>query len=79
MVEWLRSLVAQCEAANVPAFVKQLGAVSVYSDSGTTWPAGLTHEPHPSGLRVLLRDKKGGNPEEWPVGLRVRQFPGVLP
>lgn len=26
-------------------------------------------------VRVLLRDRKGGNPDEWPQDLRVRQFP----
>lgn len=25
--------------------------------------------------RVCLQDKKGGNPEEWPADLRVREFP----
>lgn len=75
VAEWLRSLVAQCQAAQVPVFVKQLGSVSVYSDPGTTWPAGLTHEPHSLGLRVLLRDRKGGDPADWPANLNVREFP----
>jgi len=25
--------------------------------------------------RITLRDRKGGNPDEWPTGLRVREFP----
>jgi protein gp37 len=28
-------------------------------------------------VRVHLRDRKGGDPSEWPADLRVRQFPGV--
>ena len=26
---------------------------------------------------VLLDDRKGGNPDEWPEDLRVREMPGV--
>jgi protein gp37 len=29
----------------------------------------------PDGLIQLLRDKKGGNPDEWPQDLRVRESP----
>jgi protein gp37 len=52
--EWIRSLVKQCETADVPVFVKQLG-------SG--WA-------HANGC-----DGKGGEPQQWPADLRVRQFP----
>lgn len=80
-VAWVRSIVQQCEAAAVPVFVKQLGArpemfVSVRSaDDGVgAWAAQAT------GGGVLtplcLRDRKGGDPSEWPIDLRVRQFPG---
>ena len=27
--------------------------------------------------QVRLRDRKGGDPEEWPANLRVRQWPNV--
>jgi hypothetical protein len=26
---------------------------------------------------MILEDEKGGDPEEWPCNLRVRQFPEV--
>jgi protein gp37 len=29
------------------------------------------------GVRLHLKDKKGGDPAEWPEGLRVREFPKV--
>ena len=29
--------------------------------------------------RIVLRDPKGGNPDEWPEDLRVREFPGGAP
>lgn len=29
-------------------------------------------------VRVLLQDRKGGDPSEWPLALRVREFPGEV-
>jgi protein gp37 len=62
-VEWIRSIVSQCKAAGVPCFVKQLGKVP-------TW-AGMAPP------RVFL-DKKGGDIDEWPEDLRVREYPTPL-
>jgi protein gp37 len=63
-VEWARSIVEQCRAAGVPAFVKQLGAA--WASAEARGPAGFT-------------DPKGGDPEEWPEDLRVREWPEVRP
>jgi protein gp37 len=63
-VEWIRSVVGQCKAAGVPVFVKQLGAVST-----ETLP--YTQET----VRVRLRSRKGDDMDEWPVDLRIREFP----
>ena len=72
--EWARSLVRQCRDAGVACFVKQLGAGPVAdppAESGRHLRGDL-------GVRVLrLRDRKGGDPAEWPEDLRVRQFPEV--
>jgi protein gp37 len=46
-IEWARSIIAQCKAADVPCFVKQMGA-SFYEDRGST------------RRRILLDDRKGG-------------------
>jgi protein gp37 len=63
-VHWARDIVAQCKAAGVPAFVKQLGVKPVERTNGVlTWP------DYP------LRDRKGGDPVEWPEGLHVREYP----
>lgn len=59
-VAWIRSIVRQCREAGVPAFVKQIGAR----------PVGWGDY-----LPVILRDRKGGTPAEWPEDLRVREFP----
>ena len=59
-VAWIRSLVAQCRAAGVPCFVKQLGARPVRAP----------------GMKPLsLKHAKGGDPAEWPEDLRVREMP----
>jgi len=66
-LEWGRSLVAQCQEARVPVFVKQLGA---HAFEGELENGGC-------GPLYGLRDTKGADLEEWPVDLRVREFPGT--
>lgn len=63
-VHWVRSIVKQCRAANVPCFVKQLGANPCCEYSGGEL-----------GHRIELKDRKGGDPSEWINDLRVREFP----
>lgn len=89
-VEWIRSLLHQGTSAGVPVFVKQLGGVCVdrndagfEGDSGPRgWPMDTdTDDSVEPGVyqgkpvRVILRDKKGGDLSEWPEDLRVRQMP----
>lgn len=64
---WARSVVAQCKSAEVPCFVKQLGAVP-YDSHGRT-PAERLE-------LFALSNRKGGDMAEWPDDLRVRQWPG---
>jgi hypothetical protein len=79
-VSWIRGIVAQCQAAGVPCFVKQLGAVilderltsATHVEDHECWPDGAV----PIHDRILLKHRKGGNPSEWPMDLRVRQIPG---
>lgn len=59
---WARSVVKQCAEADVPCFVKQLGARSFDSEN---------HYVNPHGD---IRGK-GGDMAEWPEDLRVRQWP----
>ncbi len=63
-IAWARNTVAQCKAAGVACFVKQLGALPVDS---------FYSEDAPAPLRLI--DRKGGDMAEWPVDLRVREFP----
>lgn len=78
-VDDIRSLVAQCRKAGTAVFVKQLGANVVdeceYCTPETTgWPAEGGPINWNTGA-VSLRDKKGGDPTEWPSDIRIREFP----
>lgn len=84
---WARSLVAQCKAASVAVFVKQLGARPCIPESA--WReeivAGglplLSRQSEDAALKsaglvqLKLRDRAGADPAEWPEDLRVREFP----
>lgn len=35
-------------------------------------------DDHPIYPKIKLDDRKGGDPDEWPEDIRVREFPGVL-
>ena len=62
-IGWIKRLVVQCDYYTVPCFVKQLGAKVIEEyDHRTMFP-------------FILRHSKGGDIEEWPVALRVREFP----
>ena len=66
-VEWMKSIVNQCQKAEVPVFVKQLGAkpCQVYGrilGKTITWP---------------ISDRKGAIVAEFPDYLQVQQFPEV--
>lgn len=63
---WARSLVQQCKAAGVAAFVKQLGSVPVQCDEAT-----LPGEP----FAIHLHESHGRDMSEWPEDLRVREWP----
>jgi protein gp37 len=81
-LEWMRELIWQCVPAGVPVFVKQLGS-NVREAGLSGWP-----DSAPAGKRINLvgdgfgnyhvagiRDRKGGDPEEWPEDLRIREVP----
>lgn len=75
-VDWIRSIVRQCREADVPCFVKQLGAFPIDSSADGVHAADVGAIPDFYRL-ASVTDPKGGNPDEWPEDLRVRQFPVV--
>lgn len=67
-VEWIRSIVRQCREAGVRCFVKQLGSRPEFAPGkAVRWAT--------AGPTQALRDRKGGDMEEWPEDLRVREVP----
>lgn len=77
-VEWAEFLLADCELAKVPCFIKQMGSAAYDPRE-----AGPGDEVHPQGAaydpdcRLPLSDRSGADPEEWGEHLRVQQFPEV--
>lgn len=88
-VEWIRQIVRQCKAAGVPVFVRQIGSTPHIGDGG----AGMSHyltgsrescwamdDESTTPITVYeIRDRKGADPDEWPVDIRVREMPEVRP
>lgn len=68
-LQWIRSLVRQCQNAEVSIFVKQLGSSVI-----TTTRYGISH----SDYQFELKDKKGGNIDEFPEDLKIREFPQAI-
>lgn len=83
-VEWVRSIVRQCAEAGVACFVKQLGAnVEIdHAENASDYGDGVSivgNEGDSFGpTRLKFTDPKGGNPDEWPEDLRVRQMPEIV-
>lgn len=67
-LRWFHDIVSQCQAAKVSVFVKQLGARPVVGGQTYTYYDG-------GDVDVRPKDPKGGNWDEWPSSLRVREFP----
>lgn len=80
-VDWIRSIIRQCSAANVPCFTKQLGShILDYQCVSANpvpdrqrWPDGVIGDE--GERRIYIKHSKGGDPSEWPEDLRVREFP----
>jgi protein gp37 len=86
-IAWAESTIEQCRSAGVAVFMKQLGAHIHTSAADYGWgtemvpfyvsPEGRaeTRDEFPAGYRVKVRHPKGGDMDEWPAALRIRQFP----
>ena len=85
-IQWARDIIAQCKAADVPVFVKQVGAKPVQKCNqcgrmvgnclgGMVDACGPTHAL--LAREAFIKDPKGGKPEEWPEDLRIREMPSL--
>lgn len=78
---WARQTIAQCRAAGVPVFVKQIGAHPWWDGIGSPPPEHVYLSPGAElngkvGWALdCLRDRKGGSVEDWPSDLKVRDYP----
>ena len=75
-IQWARDIIAQCKAANVAVFLKQVGSAPVSVADRISHRGDTTKR-----LRWCYRyltDKKGGDMSEWPEDVRVREFPNVV-
>jgi protein gp37 len=70
-VGWIRSIVQQCKSAGVPCFVKQFGSGHAHLHTR----AGRGPQFEDGGKVYVIKDRKGGDPSEWPADLRVREMP----
>lgn len=82
-IEWARDIVRQCKNAGKPVLVKQLGAAPTWDGMAgpdEQWPSASRSTDTGRGVfQIHLADKKGGDIEEWPFDLRVREFPERRP
>jgi protein gp37 len=69
-IAWARSTVAQCKAAGVRVFMKQIGSrpVAGSPDADYLLPRAMGTEGPP-------QDRAGADPAEWPSDLRIQEFP----
>jgi protein gp37 len=89
---WIRSLREQSKAAGVACFVKQLGPKPYWNGNHPECNQALPVEHTPAEKAAFIdamgeyfdhihgwpvKDKKGGDPAEWPEDLRVREFPRI--
>lgn len=86
-IGWIRSIRDQCKDANVACFVKQLGANVEWSGMQggymdgvpDVWPNdGNNVDTRRGNWRKILIDPKGGDWNEWPEDLRVREYPNLI-
>lgn len=66
-IGWCRSIVAQCKAAGVACFVKQMGDKPCWSDDD--------EDSEPPHWGRLDYGSKGKDIDRWPADLRVREVP----
>jgi len=77
-IAWIRSIVSQSKAAGAACFVKQLGA-KPYEDADNgpavrSW-GDAKIQRNGACIQIHLADRKGGDMNEWPEDLRVREYP----
>lgn len=78
-VDWIRDIVDQCQDIGTPVFVKQMGVLPYDSNAelvkgSAAFNTRLGHLADGEACWPLL-DNKGGELEDMPIEIRVREFP----
>lgn len=73
---WARSVLSQARKAGAACFVKQLGANAMDPPNGLCGAATVVPDHAEAIVNKRLKDRKGGDMDEWPENLRVREWPG---
>lgn len=83
--DWACELLYECKAAGVPFFMKQFGAhVRTENANVFDWPDHVTFNDDKAGhgaaaCRIgFIDSRKGGDIDEFPFELRVREFPASV-
>lgn len=71
-VDWVRSVVEQCQDVNVACFVKQFGSKPI----GKYFPRAPWSTERDLRESGMIKHSKGGDPSEWPMNF-PREFPKV--
>jgi protein gp37 len=77
---WAQSILKQCRAADVSCFIKQLGSDPFYHVQTSVEESRPGFKLSIQSMEIdtifHFKDRKGGDMEEWPEDLRVREYPG---
>lgn len=78
-VAWARSFIERCRRSGAHPFVKQLGANAVATEQPADWkkqfPQCVTGQWKDGVFYADLKDGHGGDWNEWPWDIRVREYP----
>lgn len=75
-LSWARNIIADCDEAGTPVFLKQLGARPYELRDDAVDDINIFDEEQVDRW-LKLKDRKGGDWDEWEPFLRKRQYPEV--
>lgn len=79
LIQWIRDGIAFCQGLGIACFIKQLGALPIV-DMGPTGKFRTSNGRRQMQMQATpleLKDSHGGDWNEWPEDLRVREMPEV--
>jgi hypothetical protein len=74
-INWARELVTTSRKLGASPFVKQMGMTPVESGIALKDLEDGSKRFQPATRALTFKDSHGGEPDEWPIALQVREFP----